>query len=220
MRNTVNSRIVLKLPYLLTRQPLSLLDSAVASRLREDSSPRMMFNRAVGSYDQFAGRLLNDETITQQGNDRVARADKLASAVVLEREAAERREAAAATARSGREKAAAKAEQARDRMVGGREDAEATEREEKQAAAERARAAAARRKQQAEEHAEEQVQQIDNRVERVENMADARVKKATKTANRKLSAAKDERDSASAARADADQLGTLAASKRQTRKQS
>ena len=220
MRNAVNSRTVFVLPYQVTRRSLTLLDSTVASRLPEDSRPRMMFSRAVGTFDQFAGRLLDDAVVTQRGVDRIARADNLASAVVLEREAAERRDAAAATARSGREEAETKAGHARDRIAEGREQADAIKRDGKQAAADQARANSRRRKQQAKEHARKQVAQIDGRAKRVETVADARVTNATKTADSKLSAAKNERASAASARDDADQLGSLATAKRQTRKQS
>jgi hypothetical protein len=215
----MNSRTILVLPYQLTRTPLALVDVRLAQRLPENSLPRVVFDRALGSYDQFAGRLLGDESIVRLGTDRIERSGKIAAAITLEREADERREAGAVAAQAGRTKAAKKAQQAQDRVVDGLEDAEATEREGKQAAAEDARALAARKKEQADARARKRTDGIQQEVRRVETAAEARKTRAQQATKATLSDATEERRTASAKRSDADQLGTLAAQKRQARNQ-
>ncbi len=215
----MNSRTILVLPYQLTRTPLSLVDTQLAQRLPEDSRPRMVFDRALGAYDQFAGRLLANDAIVQLGTDRIVRSGKIAAALTLEREAAERRDAAAAAAQTGRQQAAEKAQRAQDRAIDGLEEAEATERDGKRAAAERARDLAARKKQQADARAQQRTEAIQHDVQRVEAAADARKTNAQQTAKASLSEATKDREDAAAKRADADQLGTLAAQKRQARQQ-
>lgn len=219
MRTPVNSRTMLVLPYQLTRTPLTLLDLQIARRLPQDSRPRMVFDRALGTYDRLAGRLLADDAITQLGTDRIARTGKIAAALTLESEAEQSRDAAAAAAQAGRDKAAEKAQQAQDRAVDGLEAASA-EREAKKAAADQARSLAARKKQQAAARARKRADAIERDVQRVEAAADARKNRAQQAAQAKLTDATQERATAAAKRGDADQLGTLAAQKRQARKQS
>lgn len=220
MRTAVNSRTILVLPYQLTRTPLTLVDVQIARRLPQDSRPRMVFDRALGTYDRFAGRLLADGAITQLGTDRIARTGKIATALTLEREAEQSRDGAAAAAQAGHDKAAEKAQQAQDRAVDGLEEAASTEREAKKAAADQARSWAARKKQQADARARKRADAIKRDVQRVEATADTRKTRAQQTAKAKLTDATQARATAAAKRGDADQLGTLAAQKRQARKQS
>jgi hypothetical protein len=212
----MNSRSLLTLPYQLTRAPLALLDGQVA-RLPEASLPRLMFDRLVGSYDQLAGRLLNDPDIAQRGFDRAARSSKVADAVELEREADERREAAATIAADGQRRAAETAKQAEQRLVSGLETAAAEAREGKQAAAADARAVAARKKEQAEERTARRLSSIEQNVNRAETVANTRANSARKTAKAKLDDAARERAKASEKRTDADQLDDLASAKRRSR---
>lgn len=213
----MHSRRLLTVPYQITRAPLALLDSQVAQRLPEDSPPRLVFDRALGSYDQFAGRILDDPDIAQLGRDRVARSGKIANAVVLEREAAQRRDAAATIAAAGERQAAATAQQAEDRLLNGLEEAKAQERDGKRAAAADARAAAARKKKQAEERTARRLAGIEQNVSRAETVASARASSAQRTAKAKLDDAASERAKASAKRNDADQLAQLTTTKRQSR---
>ncbi len=216
----MNSRTIFALPYQIARTPLTLVDSQIARRLPKDSKPRLVFDRVLGSYDKLAGRVLADESIARRGNDRIERSDKRATAVALEREAEERRAAAADAAKAGRQRAADKAQQARDTAVDGVEQAAATEREGKQAAAKNARAAAARKKQQADARAQKRADAVRQDAERVDAVADARKKRAQQAAKATFAEADSDRAAAADKRGDANQLGTLTAEKRQARKQS
>ena len=173
-----------------------------------------MFDRALGSYDQFAGRLLENATVTQHGSDRIARSGKLAHLVTLEREAAQRREAADAAARSGQ-----KARQADQRAADGLREAEATEREGKKAAAEHARSIAERKKEQADARAHDRAGAIEDELEHTA-AADACITAAQQDERERLDEAAQQRSAAADKRSDADQLGTLADKKRQNRKTS
>jgi hypothetical protein len=211
------TRSLLTVPYQLTRTPLVLVDVQLARRLPEDSRPRLLLDRVLGSYDQLAGRLLDDPHLAQRGVDRVQRSGKLANAVALEREAAQRREAAETIAAAGQRQAAETAQQAQDRLDGGLEEAETTERDEKRAAAADARAAAARKKKQAGQRTARRLASVEQKVNRAETVANTRTANAQKTAKAKLDDAAGERAKARAKRDDADQLAHLTTAKRQSR---
>jgi hypothetical protein len=176
-----------------------------------------VLDRVLGSYDQLAGRLLDDPDLAQRGLDRVARSGKIANAVELEHAAAQRREAAETIAAAGRRQAAETAQQAQDRLAGGLEEAETTERDEKRNAAAAARGAAAGKKKQAEQRTARRLASVEQKVNRAETVANTRTANAQKTAKAKLDGAASERAKAGAKRKDADQLGHLAAAKRQSR---
>lgn len=215
----MNSRTIFIAPYRLARAPLTVLDATLAQRLPKDSAPRMTFDRVLGSFDQFAGRLLANDTIAQQGASRIARITKLAMATTLDQEAAENRTAAQAVATRGEQQAAQKAEQAKDRARDGAAQAEQAERDGKRQAAVRARTLAAQKKKQAEARKQQQVEAAEQRVEQAESVANARTTTARRAAQAKLGDASQTRAAAAANRADADQLGDLTAGKRQARKQ-
>ena len=63
----MNARTMLAVPYKLYRVPLAVVDEQVAHRLPADSAPRLVFDRALGSYDRLAGRLLCDVAVAEQG---------------------------------------------------------------------------------------------------------------------------------------------------------
>lgn len=214
----MNSRSLLTMPYQLSRGPITLIDLAVAHRLPADSAPRLVFDRAVGSYDRLAGRLLRDRTLVQRGTERVGRADKLADAATLEQQAAERRSAADEAARAAQQDAADKMDEAHERVEAGVRDARTAERRGKNAAAAKARTARARSKEQADAIAARRVRTTRQRVGAVEQAAEARTDSARRTAKAKLADVSKQRSAASAERSDADRLDRLAATKRQARK--
>lgn len=213
----MNNRTLLVLPYQLARTPLSLIDSQLARRLPTDSRPRIVFDRALGSFDQLAGRWLDNASIAERGTNRVARADKIVTAAQLEQQAADLRGSAKATARQGKQEATAKASQARDKVVGGARAAQATERDGKRAATAAARAKAAREKKQADERAQQRVASAEQSRKNAEASATARATQAKKAAKAKLDDVSTERKNAADTRRDADQLGELATAKRDTR---
>ena len=85
----MNTRTLIAIPYELTRAPLWVIDTQLVQRLPRDSFPRLAFDRALGSYDQFAGRLLANDDIVRMGIDRATRSEMLADAIGLERGATE-----------------------------------------------------------------------------------------------------------------------------------
>jgi hypothetical protein len=214
----MNPGILLTVPYKLYRVPLAVLDHHVAQRLRVDSPPRLAFDRALGSYDRMDGRLLNNDDIAEQGRERIARSGKLAGAVALERDAAARREQAAKAAVSGHRSATAKRQQARRRLADGLDAADAAERQGKQRAATRARAQAKDKKQRADAVTKRRVNSIHDGLKQVDAATEAKLRQTRRGAKAKLDDAATTKAAANSARANADQLGQLATSKRNSRK--
>ncbi len=214
----MNPGILLTVPYKLYRVPLAVLDHQVAQRLRVDSPPRLAFDRALGSYDRLAGRLLNDDDIAERGRERIARSAKLAGAVVLERDAAARREQAAKAAESGQRSATVKRQEAQRRLADGLRAADAAERQGKQRAATRARSHAGDNKRQADAVTKRRVNSIKDEVTQADAATDAKLQQARRGAKAKLDDAAARKAAANSARTNADQLGRLAAAKRNSRK--
>ena len=220
----MNPGILLTVPYKLYRVPLAVLDHRVAQRLRVDSPPRLAFDRALGSYDRLAGRLLNDDDIAERGRERIARSGKLAGAgagagaVALERDAAARREQAAKAAESGQRSATVKRQEAQRRLADGLRAADAAERQGKQRAATRARSHAGDNKRQADAVTKRRVNSIKDEVTQVDAATDAKLQQARRGAKAKLDDAAARRAAANSARTNADQLGRLAAAKQNSRK--
>jgi hypothetical protein len=215
----VNTRSVLTAPYRLARTPLTILDATVAPRLAEDSTPRLLIDRAIGSFDQVVGRLLSDRVIAQRGSDRLERSAKLAEAAALDEQAARTRESAAAVAARGEQKATQQARQAEDRARDGLAEAEQTEREGKRRAEAQAKALAAKRKKQADARKQQREAAIQQGLAQDEAKVDNAVDKAQRTAKAKLDDAAQTRAAAADDRAKADQLSELTAAKRRARKQ-
>jgi hypothetical protein len=213
----MNTRTLLTVPYKLYRAPLAVLDQLAAQRLRADSPPRLVLDRALGSYDRLAGRLLDDDDIAAQGSDRIARSAKLADAVTLERDAAARREQAAEAANAGQQNAAAKHEEAKQRLADGLDRADTTERRGKQHAATQARAQAKSAKRQTDAGTNQRVSAIQQGLQRVDAVTDAKLQQTRRGANAKLEDASATKTAANSARVRADQLGDLAATKRNSR---
>jgi hypothetical protein len=213
----MNTRTLLIVPYKLYRVPLAVLDQHVAQRLRADSSPRLVFDRALGSYDRLAGHLLNDDDIGEQGSDRIARSGKLAGAVALARDAATQREQAAEAAKSGQQSAAAKREEAQQRLADGLDQAKTTERRGKRHAATQARAQAKSVKQQADARTKQRVSALQQGLQQVDAVTDLKLQQSHGDANAKLEDASATKTTANSASARADQPGQLAATKRNSR---
>ena len=213
----MNSRTILRPPYLATRLPITVLDKTVVRRLPQDSPPRIALDRAIGSFDQAAGRLLADDAIVRRGTDRIERASKLTEAITLEQDAERKRETASAKAEQGKRAAAEKAQQAKDRAQDGLAEAERTEREGKERAAAAARDLAAKKKKQAEARKQQRVDAIEHGLENVEAEVDTTLTKAQQKAKDKLDAAARTRDAAADNRDQADRLGALTDAKRQAR---
>ena len=215
----MNARTLLAVPYKFYRLPLAVVDEQVARRLPADSALRLVFDRALGSYDWLAGRLLGDVAVAERGSDRIARSAKLAGAVALERDAAAYRDQAAEEIGSGQRSAAAKREKARQRLADGLDEANARERQGKQRAAAQARADATRGKQQAAARTKQRVGAIQQRLQKADAVTDVKLQQTRRGADAKLDQARATKAAANSARARADQLGQLAATKRNSRNQ-
>ena len=216
----MNALVLLTVPYEITCAPLTLVDTQIARRLPQDSPPRLAFDRALGTYDQLAGRLLANEAIAQQGTDRLRRSSNLAQATVLEREAAARREQAAQVGQAGRDSAQQKRQAAQQRAEDGLDAAQDTERRGKQAAASDARGQAARDKQAIQQRTDERSGAIRQGLTQSDQAANARQTAARKTAKAKLDDVAETKGDARSARADANKLGDLADAKENERKAS
>lgn len=210
-------RILITIPYGIARGPISVM-TKIAHRLPADSYPRVAFDRALGSYDQFAGRLLEDDAIVRRGTLRASRSNELAEAVGLERQAAARREQADQVADAGHESAEEKRRAAKERAANALDVAEATERRGKREASARARSQAARTKQAVQARATSRATGVRQQAERVEKAAEARQSNARRGADAKLQDVTRTKATARQARADADRLGSLAEAKKAARK--
>lgn len=213
----MNTRTLLALPYEIARAPLAVIDTQIAQRLPQDSLPRLAFDRALGSYDQFAGRLLANKAIVEQGTDRITRSGKLAEALTLENDAAAKREQAQQAGSAGRRSARELREAAQQRVADGLDVADATERRGKQAAATGARRQAAKDKQAVQERTEQRTTSIRRQARQSDQVANARQTAARKAAEAKLDDAAQTRKAARATRADADKLGDLTDAKKDAR---
>jgi hypothetical protein len=214
----MNSRTLLHLPYQAARTPLTLLDATLFQRLPDDSPPRLAFDRLVGSIDEVAGRLLDDETIERRGTELRDRADKLSRALQLAEAAAEHRRAAADTIHDAEHEADTLRADAERHQVDGVEEAVATEREEERAVTRRARAQAEATKQQADARAERQVASVEQERKRTEARVSARQRQATGKVGAELHEAAERKSAARSRRSDADRLGELAEQKQRARK--
>lgn len=66
------------IPFAVVRVPLYLLDQHLVRRLPTASSTRIAFDRALGTVDLWAGRLIDDPTISARGQSRLTDARALA----------------------------------------------------------------------------------------------------------------------------------------------
>ncbi len=211
-------RTIVALEYKALRYPAQLLETkVVAVRLPEDSSFRLAFERALGTLDSAAGRLLGDEGLQDRGRVLTRRVDILEKASALEERAAERKQAADAQLRSDTDQAAkdkAQAELEHQRKAAALQEQVAAQ----TAAVERK----AKARQQAEERAIASAAQAAlaadrARVEQQESQIDQRVAARTAAPKAQLKQAAADAKAAAARKADADQLGLLVAAEKDSR---
>lgn len=209
---------LIALPYELARLPLVLVDKNLDNRLPEDSGPRVVLGRAIGSVDKVAGTVLRNRALTRRGTERISRTDKLAAAARLEGDASARREQARETEAAGREEAEQKRKAAQQRAVSGLEEAETVEARGKQEARTKAAAAAAKKKAAADSRAANRRSAAEARKERAEAAAEAKQKAARSKAKTELDDARATKQAADRARGDAENLNELVEAKKQQRK--
>lgn len=208
---------LIALPYELARLPLTVVDRGLADRLPETSAPRVAIDRTLGSADRIAGTLLHHRGLAERGADRLERTEKLLAAARLEQEANARREQAAETTAEGRREAAEKREAARDRAVTGLEDADVAEARGKQEAESRAAKAASTKKAAAARRAADRTASVERRKEAVDTAAERQKAATQREVKAEIDEARETRQAADQARADAERLGDLTDAKKQER---
>lgn len=206
-------------PYEVARRPLVQLDKNLSGRVPPDSGPRRALGRAIGSTDKVAGTVLRNRDIARRGSERLERVEKLATAVRLEKTADTRREQADATIAAGRQEAAEKREDAQEHAASGLQEADVAEARAKQQAKDKAAKAAATKKAAADKRAASRTATAEQRKERAESSAEAKKKAAQRTAKNELEEARQSKQAAQEARADAERLSDLTEAKKQARKQ-
>jgi hypothetical protein len=214
------TRTLLQLPYRAARTPLTLFDTALVRRLPKESAPRLTFERILGSIDEIAGRLLDNDGIEQRGTKLRERAEKLGHAMELEQQAASRRNAAGDTLRSAKEKAGALHDEAQQRTREGLRAAADTERKGKQTAAKRADELADTAKERVDQAAADRLAAVEHDRNQTEKQAAAREERATEKAKEDLHQVAQQRTDAAERRADADQLSELVDAKKDSRQNS
>ena len=211
---------LIALPYELARLPLAIVDNGLSGRLSETSGLRVTLDRAIGSADKFAGALLGNRDIAKRGAGRIERLDKLRLAARLEQEAAARREQVRESVAVGRRRAAQQRTVAQKRVASGLKEADAAEARGKQEAKARAVKTASAKKATAAKRAASRTTAVEQRKARADSAAKAKKQSAQRGAKTGLDDARETKQAAAAARADADRLGDLIEAKAQERKQS
>ena len=210
---------VIALPYEIARRPLVAVDATLTSRLSETAVPRTVVDRAIGTADRVAGTVLRNPGIARRGSERLERSDKLLAAARLEKEAAARREQAEETITEGVDEAARRREAAARRATDGLREADATQAREKAEAEAAAEKKAAEKKAAADRRAAKKKADVEQRKDQVDAAARNRKKAAQAEAKTELEQARETKQAARKAKADADTLDELAERKKQDRTQ-
>jgi hypothetical protein len=204
-------RTLAGLQYKALRYPSQLIEQQlVAARLPETSGVRLAFERALGTVDSLAGRLLRDDVLAHRGRALRRHAEVVEKAVSLEQKAAQRKAEADAALRKQTQQAEeqkarvqAEHEQEAARLKAER-DAEQAAIERKAAARKRADASAITSKTEALLAAERD--QLDAQESKIE----ARVETAAAAPKAKLRKAADKVQGAADKKVEADALAMLA----------
>lgn len=219
MRLNTLPRDVLRVEYQAVRLPLQVVEQQILTRYLPDDAPlRLAFERAVGSLDEYAGRVLDDEAIQRRGEALRRRSDTLARASELEHRAQRRRieaadEVAATTAQAADKRAeASRAQQA------GVAKARQEEQAGKRSVAAQAQARAAAGAQQADNQAERRLESGDAALAATEQRIDRQERQAAAQPKAKLKAAVDEQSKADRHRDTADRLDEQVRKEREQRR--
>lgn len=208
------------LEYSLLRLPVTLIESQLVTRfLEDDSALRLGFERALGTLDETAGRVLADEQLIRRGNALRRRSDVLANAARLEEQAAQRKAEADAELQADEQRVAAERKQAEKTRREGVRSATATERAEKKRVAAQAKAREQAEKQRIEQETGIKVQVASAQADAQEARIDAVERDATAAPKAQLSQATQEKAAANQQRAKAERLEGLVDAEREKREQ-
>ena len=206
------------LEYYLLRLPATVLEKQVVTRfLQDDSALRLGFERAIGSLDEKAGRLFDDEKLEKRGHALRRRSEILATAAELEEKAAQRKAQAEADLREEKQRVAAekkKADQARRDKL---QKAAETEQAEKKRVAAEAAAREVAEKKRIEAEARRKVEAATKQADKIEASIDAKEKALTAAPKAQLSNAAQEKAAADAQREQAEKLERLAQAEKDKR---
>ena len=206
------------LEYSLLRLPATVLQKQVVVRfLQDDSALRLGFERALGSLDEKAGRLLDDQALITRGSALRRRSEVLADAARLEESAAQRTADADADLQQEQARVAAKRTQAEKTRRDGVKKAAAA----KAVANKRVVAAAAAREKaetaRVQAEAKAKVVAAKAKADAAAARIDAEEKAVTAAPKAQLAAATQEKAAADEQRAKADTLSTLAGAEKASR---
>ncbi len=204
-------RKAVALEYQLLRLPATVLEKQVVVRfLEDDSALRLGFERALGSLDETAGRLLADDKLEKRGHALRRRTEMLAKAVELDEKASQRKAKAAADLRDDKQRIAAEKKQADKTRREGLQKAAQTEQAEKKRVAAETKARKVAENKRIEADARAKVDAAKAQADKRETTIDAKEKAVTAAPKAQLSDAVKEKATADDQRAQAEKLGKLA----------
>jgi len=208
---------VLRVPYMIVRLPLQLIEQQVMSRLSEEAPVRLVYERTLGALDGAVGSVLGDRRAVQRGAALTERSDALARAAELDEQATQKREAADAELQGKQKKAREDQVAAQRDKQRKTEQARKDEERRKRQAAQQATRRAATAKKQADEQAAKRKQDAEaaKRAEQVK--INAREQEAAAPATAELKDATAMKTAATEQRSDADRVENLAQAEKDKR---
>ena len=159
---------VLRLQYGIARLPLDVIESKLIAPRGPEDPARLAFERVVGTLDSAAGTIVGDKSLVDRGSSMRGASESRARAVLLEEEAARKRDEAAADHRERTEDAETRAKKARENAAKLLAAAEEQEIEDKLAAGKKA------------------AEKMESDVSRIDDIADKRIDAAEAERQAKL----------------------------------
>jgi len=211
---------VLKAEYAAVRSPLALVEHRLTTRLPARSRVRAGLERGLGSLDLFAGRFLGDEQVTRRGAELAGRAAQRERSADLTEQADALRAEADEVAGRGSAAAQARRRQASEQEQQKVSSALTRKQQEQQRAEEQAEQVEAQGKRAAAARADMKAQQARTQRAAGERQVEAKVSRATKSAQSQLKDASEQRSRAAERREDARTMEQLAETEKAKRKSS
>lgn len=206
------------LQYKVLRLPASLFESQLMARLSDESPLRLAYEKALGSVDERAGRLLDDEGIEKRGTALRRRSEILGKAVALEAKAQARKDEAEQKLQAEQKDAAQQREQAKNTRQQGVQQAAQTEKAEKERVRRETEAREQAEKQAAVQAAEKRKQQAEDAAKAAKARIAAEEKADTAAPKAQLKQASELAKDAADKKSQAERLGELADVEKDSRK--
>ena len=208
---------VLRVPYMIVRLPLQLIEQQVLSRLSEEAPARLVYERTLGALDGAVGSVLGDRGVAKRGAALTERSDALARAAELDEQATQKRAAADAELQGRQNKAR------EDQVAAQRDKQRKTEQARKEAeqrkrqAAQQATRRAAAAKKQADELAAKREHDAEAAKRAEQAKINAREQEVAAPATAELKDATAKKTAATEQRSDADRVENLAQAEKDER---